>query len=98
MTEMCNYKDVRCVRRPHIVNDGVVGRHSYALEGLTPELHPCLYKQFRASEHVAWTVPLLPDGSISLNGDCHPLQTPATPRTQRRHAELYQQADQLYRS
>lgn len=56
-THMCDYSDVPC-------EDGTLSW----LAGF-----PCLKKQFHADPNQAWTMPMLPNGSISLFGDCQPL-------------------------
>jgi hypothetical protein len=55
---LCEYDDIDC---------------DELKEGLR-ERYPCLLRQLeRAGEGLPWSVPMLPDGRISINGDCHPL-------------------------
>jgi len=52
--------------------------------------YPCLYKQLLDESGRAWSVPMLPNGTIDIRGDCIPLR----PLDERGHAlrdisELY---------
>ena len=71
---MCSYEDVDCA--------------GSELEGLSADRYPCLWKQFHAAESSLWGVPLLPDGTISVFGDCKQLE-PLSLENPRRLAELY---------
>jgi hypothetical protein len=73
-THMCSYKDVPC--------------DTSELEGLTADRYPCLYKQFHGTESSVWGMPLLPDGTISVFGDCDVLD-PLDPHHSRQLSELY---------
>jgi len=56
-------------------------------------LYPCLLKQLHdKQEGRGWTLPMLPNGTVSLQGDCHPLQ-PLNPssRPRRQYMDLYEQ-------
>jgi hypothetical protein len=71
----CEYEDVDC---------------DELKEGLR-EHYPCLLKQLtRAGEGLAWSVPMLPDGTISVKGDCHPLKPLSENQHIRSFEELYQ--------
>jgi hypothetical protein len=73
-THMCSFKDVPC--------------DTSELEGLTADRYPCLYKQFHGTESSVWGMPLLPDGTISVFGDCDVLD-PLDPHHSRQLSELY---------
>lgn len=73
-THMCSYEDVDCV--------------GSELGGLSADRYPCLWKQFHATQSSVWGVPLLPDGTISVFGDCKQLE-PFSIENPRRLAELY---------
>ena len=71
----CGYVDVNCTELK---------------EGLQ-EHYPCLLKQLtRADEGLVWSVPMLSDGTISVKGDCHPLEPLSEKRHVRSFEELYQ--------
>jgi len=71
---MCSYEDVDCV--------------GSELAGLSADLYPCLWKQFHATESSLWGVPLLPNGTLSVFGDCKKLE-PLSLEHPRRLSELY---------
>lgn len=75
-SDMCSYDDVQC--------KGVKAIPTW----LPADTFPCLAKQWVADESVAWTVPMLPNGSISLHGNCSRL-SPLEPQQWRRFSELY---------
>ena len=53
--------------------------------------YPCLYKQLRrVHENRAWSVPLLPNGTISVHGDCHVLEPLSKDNYVRQYNDLYQ--------
>jgi hypothetical protein len=71
-TNLCDYDDVDCIEME--------------LE-LKPR-YPCLLMQFNANNSQAWTVPMLRNKQIFLNGTCRALATLEAPRF--RHSfELY---------
>jgi len=52
--------------------------------------HPCLSKQLDAvNRNLAWTVPLLSNGTMSIHGDCQPLKTLTRSQLIRTPFELY---------
>jgi len=72
---ICGYDDVDC---------------SELLAGLRGK-HPCLVKQLqRADDGLTWSMPLLTDGRISVEGDCYPLPPLGPERRVRAIEELYQ--------
>ena len=71
---MCSYEDLDCV--------------GSELAGLSADLYPCLWKQFHATESSLWGVPLLPNGTLSVFGDCKKLE-PLSLEHPRRLSELY---------
>jgi hypothetical protein len=61
------------------------------LEAGLKESYPCLYKQLvREEEGFTWSVPMLPDGTISIHGDCIPLDPLSEERPIRTSSKLYQ--------
>lgn len=74
----CDYEDVDC---------------KSLIAGLGGGDYPCLFKQMTmAAENHVWTVPLLPDGKISIHGDCQPLEPLHKGKFTRHIHELYQLA------
>ena len=59
---LCSYADVACE------GEG----EQATLAGLGA--YPCLLKQWLAPQEAVWSMPLLGDGSIDLQGDCHRLE------------------------
>lgn len=60
---LCHYNDVNCTEL------------EYNLQYKNEKKYPCLWKQYqRAEEGLTWSMPLLSNGSVSLEGDCFPLE------------------------
>lgn len=71
---ICDYRDVNC----HELTQGLKSDY------------PCLLKQLNhARDHLAWSVPMLENGTISLHGDCRPLEPLTEKRYTRDVRELY---------
>ena len=76
---LCQYKDVNCSE----LKDGL---------GNSEDKYPCLWKQLTSSaggQSGTWTVPVLPNGTISIHGDCHSLEPLNEERPVRFFRELY---------
>ena len=70
---LCDYDDVHC-----------------DAHGWLPGLHafPCLLAQFTAAKDTLWTMPMLIDRTIHVQGDCEPLSALRSQQP-RQLAELY---------
>ena len=77
---LCDYPDVHCTGGNHTVP---------VLTGLLSSRHPCLVRQWRAANTVAFTMPRSANGTIDLEGDCDPLPTMIERDGARALAELY---------
>merc|ERR1712187_381746 len=79
--DLCQYSDIDCE---------TLRRH---LRGQ----YPCLLRQFNSKNAtIAWTMPILPNGTISLRGGCKPLRSlPNATGYARRLWEIYESAYKL---
>ena len=75
---LCHYNDVNCTEL------------ELGLQNNTGKKYPCLWKQYqRAEEGLTWSMPLLPSGLVSLEGECFPLETLDEKKGIRTVDELY---------
>jgi len=73
--EFCSYDDISCESLKKGLKKG----------------YPCLLKQLqRASKGLAWSVPMLQNGEISIHGNCYPIPTLNERRNKRHIDDLYQ--------
>jgi len=75
---LCHYNDVSC------------SELELGLRNATGKKYPCLWKQYQqAEEGLTWSMPLLPSGLVSLEGDCFPLEALDEKKRTRTVDELY---------
>ena len=75
---LCHYDDVNCTEL------------ELSLQSSQGKKYPCLWKQYhRAEEGLTWSMPLLPSGLVSLEGDCFPLKALDEKKRVRTVDELY---------